>query len=219
MKRSSICRRFGIALLATLSVLPPRQPALRRNPHSDHLSARPHRSDRAASSRRAGPRRVRRDVSAVRFFVDDVRRRRHRRPDLRRPVDRQESVRAGTIRAEAVRADGVVGIDSGDAARLDITDEAEVASVLIDISVLDEKGRYVKGLTREHFPVYEDDKAQTIELIDAATVPTTHTLLVDTSNSMSYRFDFVRRVARRMGSSMKPSDQMVVLRSPRRWAR
>src|SRR4029453_14451104 len=31
------------------------------------------------------------------------------------------------------------------------------------------------------------------------------------SKSMSYRFDFVRRVARRMGSSMKSNDQMVVL--------
>ena len=59
--------------------------------------------------------------------------------------------------------------------------------------------------------MFEDDKSQSLDLVDAATVPTTHTLLVDTSNSMSYRFDFVRRAARRLASSMKPGDQMVVL--------
>ena len=94
---------------------------------------------------------------------------------------------------------------------LDVTDESGVASVLLDISVLDERGPVCPGAHARHFAVYEDGTCKRIDLIDAAPVPTTHTLLVDTSNSMSYRFDFVRRAARRMGSSMKPNDQMVVL--------
>ena len=151
-------------------------------------------------------------VSAVRFFVDDV----AVGEDNEGPIyavqwtDKNPFVPT-TIRVEAMSATGVLGIDSVTLPGLDVKDEAEVASVLLDISVLDEEGRYVKGLTREHFQVFEDDKAQSIDLLDASTVPTTHTLLVDTSNSMSYRFDFVRRAARRLASSMKPGDRMVVL--------
>ena len=152
------------------------------------------------------------DVDVVRFYVDDQ----LVGEDRDGPVYAvqwadKNPFAAVSIRAEAVRADIAVGVDSVTLPPLDITDESRIASVLLDVSVLDEQGRYVRELTRDHFAVYEDGQTQRIELMDAALVPTTHTLLVDTSNSMSYRFDFVRRVARRMGSSMKPNDQMVVL--------
>lgn len=151
-------------------------------------------------------------VSLVRFFVDET----LVGEDKDGPIyavawEDKNPFAPATIRAEAVGPEGVLGLDSVTLPALDITDESEVASVLLDISVLDEEGRYVRGLTRDHFQVYEDDKSQTIDLLDAMTVPTTHTLLVDTSNSMSYRFDFVRRAARRLGSTMKPGDQMVVV--------
>ena len=152
------------------------------------------------------------DVDAVRFYVNDE----LVGEDREGPVFAVQWIDKNpfapvSIRAEAVHADVAVGVDTVTLPALDITDESRVASVLLDVSVLDEQGRYVRELTRQHFAVYEDDNAQTIELMDSALVPTTHTLLVDTSNSMSYRFDFVRRVARRMGSAMKPNDQMVVL--------
>ena len=152
------------------------------------------------------------DVTAVRFFVDDF----LVGEDAEGPIfavqweDRNPFTPA-TIRAEAVGPTGVLGNDSVTLPALDVTDETDVASVLLDISVLDEEGRYVRGLTHQHFQVFEDERAQTIDLLDSTTVPTTHTLLVDTSNSMSYRFDFVRRAARRLGSAMKPGDHMVVL--------
>lgn len=154
------------------------------------------------------------EVAAVRFFVDDA----LVGEDPEGPiyavqwVDKNPFAPA-IIRAEAVGLGeiGVLGNDSVTLPALDITDESEVASVLLDVSVLDEEGRYVQGLTRDHFALYEDGKTQTIDLLDATTVPTTHTLLVDTSQSMSYRFDFVRRAARRLGSQMKPGDQLVVL--------
>jgi VWFA-related protein len=57
----------------------------------------------------------------------------------------------------------------------------------------------------------EDGVPQTIDVVNAATVPTTYTLLVDTSQSMSYRFDFVRRAAARLAVALKPGDHAVVL--------
>lgn len=152
------------------------------------------------------------DVMGVRFYVDEA----LVGEDSDGPIyavqwEDKNPFAPATIRAEAVGTAGVLGNDSVTLPALDITDETDVASVLLDISVLDEEGRYVRDLTRDHFQVFEDDKSQTIDLLDATTVPTTHTLLVDTSNSMSYRFDFVRRAARRLGSAMKPGDHMVVL--------
>jgi VWFA-related protein len=152
------------------------------------------------------------DVTTVRFFVDDF----LVGEDAEGPIyavqwEDKNPFAPATIRAEAVGPLGVLGNDSITLPALDITDETDIASVLLDISVLDEEGRYVRDLTRQHFQVFEDEKVQTIDLLDSTTVPTTHTLLVDTSNSMSYRFDFVRRAARRLGSQMKPGDHMVVL--------
>ncbi len=151
-------------------------------------------------------------VAVVRFFVDEA----LVGEDKDGPIyaaqwDDKNPFAPATIRAEAVGEAGVIGLDSVTLPALDLTDESEVASVLLDISVLDEDGRYVRGLAREHFQVFEDGTPQGIDLLDVTTVPTTHTLLVDTSNSMSYRFDFVRRAVRRLGSTMKPGDQMVVV--------
>jgi VWFA-related protein len=151
-------------------------------------------------------------VSAVRFFVDDA-------PvgeDAEGPVYAvdwadENPFAPVTIRAEAVGVDGLVGVDTVTLPALDVTDETSVASVLLDVAVMDGEGKYIQKLTRENFSLFEDGIAQTLDLVDATIMPTTHTLLVDTSQSMSYRFDFVRRAARRLGSTMRERDQMVVL--------
>ena len=151
-------------------------------------------------------------VSAVRFFVDDA-------PvgeDLEGPVYAVEWADENpfspvTIRAEAIGVDGLVGIDTVMLPALDVTDETSVASVLLDVAVMDREGKYIQKLTRDSFSLYEDGNLQTLDMVDATIMPTTHTLLVDTSQSMWYRFDFVRRAARRLGSTMRAHDQMVVL--------
>ena len=212
MTRSWISVVIGIALLATLSVLPTPTAIAQESPIE---ITSPH-----GRIETTGPLRLVAQVRAeyvervtnVRFFVDDA----LVGEDAEGPIyavqwmDKNPFVPA-TIRVEAVSVEGLVGTDAVTLPGLDVKDEAEVASVLLDVSVMDEEGQYVRGLTSEHFQVFEDDKSQSLDLVDAATVPTTHTLLVDTSNSMSYRFDFVRRAARRLASSMKPGDQMVVL--------
>jgi Ca-activated chloride channel family protein len=212
MKRTSVFVTFALALLTLLSFQPsssaqaPESPVQITSPHGRIETSGPLRLVAQVRAEYVE------NVSAVRFFVDDA----LVGEDTEGPIyavqwtDKNPFVPA-TIRVEAVGMDGVVGTDAVTLPGLDIKDEAEVASVLLDISVLDEEGQYVRGLTSEHFQVFEDDQTQTIDLVDAATVPTTHTLLVDTSNSMSYRFEFVRRAARRLASSMKPGDQMVVL--------
>lgn len=115
------------------------------------------------------------------------------------------------IRAEATDAAGATVEDRVTLPAMDVTDETSVASVLLDVAVLDAKGRYVSGLTREHFALKEDGAAQTIELVEPSRMPTVVTLLVDTSQSMSSRFDFVRRATRRLAGLLRPDDTMAVV--------
>ncbi len=116
-----------------------------------------------------------------------------------------------TIRAQASDATGATAEDSVTLPAMDITDETSIASVLLDVAVLDEKGRYVSGLTREHFALREDDVTQVIELVEPSRMPTVVTLLVDTSQSMSSRFDFVRRATRRLSQLLREGDQLAVV--------
>ena len=118
---------------------------------------------------------------------------------------------AVTIRAEATADTGAVADDRVTLPAMDITDETTVASVLLDVAVLDPKGRYVSGLTRENFGLSEDDVSQVIELVEPSRMPTVVTLLVDTSQSMSSRFDFVRRATRRLAGLLRADDQLAVV--------
>ena len=107
-------------------------------------------------------------VSAVRFFVDDA-------PvgeDLEGPVYAVEWADENpfspvTIRAEAIGVDGLVGIDTVTLPALDVTDETSVASVLLDVAVMDSEGKYIQELTRDSFSLYEDGNLQTLDMVDA----------------------------------------------------
>ena len=89
-------------------------------------------------------------VSTVRFFVDDA-------PvgeDPEGPVYAVEWADSNpfspvTIRAEAVGVDGLIGVDSVTLPPLDVTDETSVASVLLDVAVMDKEGKYVQKLTKD----------------------------------------------------------------------
>lgn len=151
-------------------------------------------------------------VTKVAFFVGDT-------PvgeDVEGPLYAVEWMDANpfeavTIRAAATDAAGATAEDAVTLPAMDITDETSVASVLLDVAVLDEKGRYVSGLSREHFALKEDDVTQAIELVEPSRMPTVVTLLVDTSQSMSSRFEFVRRATRRLAELLRPDDQLAVV--------
>jgi Ca-activated chloride channel homolog len=85
-----------------------------------------------------------------------------------------------------------------------------VASVLLEAGVYDQTGRFVSGLSSAHFAVKEDGVAQAIDLVNHERVPATFALLIDSSQSMSRRFDFVREAAGRLTAFLRPRDSVVV---------
>ena len=82
--------------------------------------------------------------------------------------------------------------------------------VLLEMSVHDKLGRFVSGLAPSSFAVTEDGVPQEIDLVDQETLPATFALLIDSSQSMSRRIDFVRDAARRFIRYLRPKDQVLV---------
>jgi VWFA-related protein len=114
----------------------------------------------------------------------------------------------------AVAVADSLGNAAGDAVQLkpfEVTDASQVTRVLLDMSVQDQTGRFVRALVRDDFQVREDGVPQSLDLVGEENTPATFALLVDSSQSMSRRIDFVRETARRLVGFMRPSDRMLVV--------
>jgi VWFA-related protein len=114
------------------------------------------------------------------------------------------------IRAEVADGDGGIVEDRVSLTSLEVIEEAFVASVLVEATVTDPQGRHVADLGPERFALFEDDRPQTPDLVQRQMLPTTFTLLVDGSQSMSRRIDMVRATARRLASRLRSGDMVVV---------
>jgi len=106
---------------------------------------------------------------------------------------------------------GAVATDEVELAALELEEHAFVSSVVLEPSVRDARGRPVNDLALSDFTVYEDEVPQQIEMTEPGTVPANYTLLIDTSQSMSRRIDFVRNAALELVSRIRPIDQVTVV--------
>lgn len=94
---------------------------------------------------------------------------------------------------------------------LEIVEATDVARVLIDATVQDENGRYIDTLDAHNFRVLEDGVPQVVDLAQKEELPATFALLIDSSQSMSRRIDFVRETAYRLSGFLRPKDRMLVV--------
>ena len=60
-----------------------------------------------------------------------------------------------------------------------------VELINVTVTVLDASGRFVSGLRKEDFAVYEDDQPQTVTHFSAERVPVSLGIVLDTSGSMA----------------------------------
>src|SRR5687767_4414938 len=72
----------------------------------------------------------------------------------------------------------------------EISDATEVSRVLLDTSVQDKTGKFVRHLGHADFQVLEDGVPQALDLAGQESMPATFAMLVDSSQSMSRRIDF-----------------------------
>ena len=120
------------------------------------------------------------------------------------PFERRE------IAVEAVDGLGHAVMDRIVLEPFEVTEVADVASVLLEASVQDTRGRFVRGIDGSAFSVFEDGVKQSLDLVSQEVVGATFALLVDSSASMSRRMDFVQRTAATLAGYMTPRDRMLI---------
>lgn len=150
-------------------------------------------------------------VVPVRFFVDGV----LIGQDVDGPPYVVEWEDANPYEAREIRVDvedGRGGIISDHVAlpALEVIEETSVSSVLIEATVLDEDGKYVSTLGVGDFRLTEDGVPHPLDLVQLQSIPTTFTLLIDSSQSLYRRIDMVKAAARRLASRLRKGDKVIV---------
>jgi len=84
---------------------------------------------------------------------------------------------------------------------------SEVNLVLVRASVTDRRNRFVPGLEKEHFRVFEDKVEQDIAYFERDAGPVSAGILLDVSGSMRGPFGLARQAVRRFLESGGPGDE------------
>lgn len=84
--------------------------------------------------------------------------------------------------------------------------KTSVATVPLYVTVTDEEGRLVPGLTRQDFEVYDNDEKQELTLFRSDVTPFTATIMLDTSLSMALLTERLKAAAEQFVIRMLPDD-------------
>jgi len=114
------------------------------------------------------------------------------------------------IVAEAVDTAGKSTRDTVKLPAFEITDQTDIASIVLEAAVYDRAGRQVSTLDASSFLVREDGVDQKIDTFSKETLPSTTLLMVDNSQSMQHRIDAVRRTTERFAGTLKRGDRVIV---------
>ena len=117
---------------------------------------------------------------------------------------------AREIRVDVADSDGNVARDNITLKPLEIVERTEISSVYVETSVQDKTGRFITGLDPSVFALSEDKVGQTLDVVRAEQLPATYTLLIDSSQSMARRIDFVRDAATQLSSYLREKDRILV---------
>ena len=124
-----------------------------------------------------------------------------RAPQMERPApraERQSPARgAGGEVAEEVGEDEVVRVNA--------------ALVTVPVSVLDRDGRFIGGLGREDFRVFEDGVEQQVAYFAPVEQPFTVALVIDTSGSTRFRLEDIQDAALAFVDQLRPDDRVSVV--------
>jgi VWFA-related protein len=117
---------------------------------------------------------------------------------------------AREIVAEAIDAAGKSIRDTVKLPAFEITDQTDIASIVLEAAVYDRTGRQVSTFDASSFLIREDGVDQKIDNFSKDTLPSTILLMVDNSQSMSHRIDNVRRTTERFARTLRRGDRVIV---------
>ena len=150
-------------------------------------------------------------LESVKFWVDDTLLATVSNPPYATSWDDVNPFNPNEIKVAATDTLGNTVTDAVTLAPFEITEVSEVTRVLVDASVQDKTGKFVRALSGHDFEIREDGVPQTLDLAGEEDQPATFALLIDSSQSMARRIDFVRDTARRLVGFLRPRDRMMVV--------
>src|SRR5215510_11701258 len=113
--------------------------------------------------------------------------------------------RVGNTIPATVTKPVVEEVSAGDVVRINTT------LVTVPVSVLDRQGRFVSGLKREDFNVFEDGVEQSIIHFEPTEMPFTVALLLDTSASTRFDLGEIKEAAIEFARQLRPQDRVLVV--------
>jgi Ca-activated chloride channel homolog len=91
------------------------------------------------------------------------------------------------------------------------TIKVQVNLVVLHTTVLDDRGKFVEGLTQENFRVFEDKVEQKLDVFKREDIPVSMGLVIDNSGSMRDKRPRVNEAALTLVQSSNPSDEAFVV--------
>ncbi len=87
----------------------------------------------------------------------------------------------------------------------------ETNLVTMPVSVLDRNGRFISGLRKEDFKVYENGIEQKIDIFASVEQPFTVVLMLDMSNSTAFQINEIQNAAIAFVSQLRRDDKVMVI--------
>jgi len=146
----------------------------------------------------------------VTFFVDGKQACRADKPPFECEFDVGQAIAQHQVRATAAGG-GVRVVDTVVTKGLAVAETVDVDLVQVTVSVNDGKNKYVRGLPRSAFRVFEDGQTQTISHFVAENIPLDLVLAVDVSSSMKDAMPKVKAAVKEFLGELTPRDQVSVI--------
>jgi len=87
----------------------------------------------------------------------------------------------------------------------------ETNIVTLPVSVLDRDGRFISGLGKNDFKIFEDGTEQKVEYFQSVEQPFSVILLLDVSPSTQFRIDEIQNAAITFVNQLRPGDRVMVI--------
>lgn len=91
------------------------------------------------------------------------------------------------------------------------TFRAATELVALSVTVTDAQDRFIKGLSKTDFAVFEDGVPQEVTFFASSDVPVDLAIMIDTSASMADKMAFVREAATRFVRTLGPADRAEII--------
>ena len=89
--------------------------------------------------------------------------------------------------------------------------KVETNLVTMPVSVLDRDGRFISGLQKQDFKIFENGIEQKVEYFQSVEQPFTVVIMIDVSPSTSFRIEEIQNAAITFVNQLRPNDRVMVI--------